>query len=300
MLGDGHAGFGGRVGETHQEQSRQRPDRPNNLSEAVPKEVASHSTCWAKAGPPRQKLDHQESTIERWHHIHGMLGQGVGLLECARRLHLSLNTVKRYARASEPDRLRRAPQYRACLVDPYRDHLRRRREEDPAVPVQHLFGEIRRLGYTGSLNLLYKYINQGRLDSDREAVSPKAFSELLLAHPDRLTPEERRTLTDLTAACPEMARLADHIRGFARRVEPSPGNAEALSAWITGVREDDLPHLHAFTRGLDQDRAAVDAALTMPFHNGGTEGVNTKSKLIKRQMYGRAGFPLLRHRILLQ
>ncbi len=44
---------------------------------------------------------------------------------------------------------------------------------------------------------------------------------------------------------------------------------------------------------------AVDAALTLPHHNGGTEGVNYKTKLIKRQMYGRASFPLLRHRILL-
>ena len=37
----------------------------------------------------------------------------------------------------------------------------------------------------------------------------------------------------------------------------------------------------------------------MPHHNGRTEGVNTKTKMIKRQMYGRAGFTLLRHRILL-
>jgi hypothetical protein len=58
-------------------------------------------------------------------------------------------------------------------------------------------------------------------------------------------------------------------------------------------------HLHTFTRGLGLDRDAVNAALTHPFHNGGTEGVNTKTKLIKRQMYGRAGFALLRHRILL-
>ncbi|GGU04909.1 hypothetical protein GCM10010177_75320 [Actinomadura citrea] len=48
---------------------------------------------------------------------------------------------------------------------------------------------------------------------------------------------------------------------------------------------------------LDQD--AVRAALTSDYHNGETEGVNTKTKLIKRQMYGRAGFRLLRHRILL-
>lgn len=94
--------------------------------------------------------------------------------------------------------------------------------------------------------------------------------------------------------------MADHIRSFAPLLDPAPGNIEALTAWITGVRGDDLPHLHAFARGLDRDRAAVDAALTLPFHNGGTEGVNTKSKLIKRQMYGRAGFELLRRRILLQ
>ncbi len=50
---------------------------------------------------------------------------------------------------------------------------------------------------------------------------------------------------------------------------------------------------------LDLDIQAVTAALTMPHHNGRTEGVNTRTKMIKRQMYGRAGFELLRHRILL-
>ncbi len=38
----------------------------------------------------------------------------------------------------------------------------------------------------------------------------------------------------------------------------------------------DLPHLHTFTRGLGLNRNAVNAALTYPFHNGGTQGVNTK------------------------
>jgi transposase len=65
-----------------------------------------------------------------------------------------------------------------------------------------------------------------------------------------------------------------------------------LNAWP-------LKASHAFTRGLDLDIQAATAALTLPFHNGRTEGVNTKTKHIKRQMYGRAGFVLLRHRILL-
>ncbi|WP_203787728.1 transposase, partial [Longispora fulva] len=80
---------------------------------------------------------------------------------------------------------------------------------------------------------------------------------------------------------------------------PATGNADLLDGWIARARGADLPHLHAFTRGLDFDRQAVQAAVTLPFHNGGTEGVNTKTKRIMRQMHGRAGFALLRHRILL-
>ena len=57
--------------------------------------------------------------------------------------------------------------------------------------------------------------------------------------------------------------------------------------------------MHAFTHRPGLDLAAVTAAVTLPFHNGRTEGVNTKTKMIKRQMHGRAGFTLLRHRILL-
>jgi transposase len=96
-----------------------------------------------------------------------------------------------------------------------------------------------------------------------------------------------------------MIDLAGLVRTFADLLRPREDNGHRLDAWITTARHADLPHLHAFSRGLDQDRDAVRAAVTMPFHNGGTEGVNTKTKRIMRQMHGRAGFALLRHRILL-
>lgn len=57
--------------------------------------------------------------------------------------------------------------------------------------------------------------------------------------------------------------------------------------------------MHSFVRGLIEDFDAVRAALSTPHHNGRAEGVNTRTKMIKRQIYGRAGFYLLRHRILL-
>ncbi|MER5689800.1 ISL3 family transposase, partial [Streptomyces sp. NPDC002205] len=61
-----------------------------------------------------------------------------------------------------------------------------------------------------------------------------------------------------------------------------------------------LPYLHGFVNGLELDRSADDAGLTLPHHNGRTEGVNTRTKRIMRQIHGRAGFALLRHRILLR
>ena len=268
------------------------------LAEAVRKEVAAHCACWAK-GMPLQEGKRAATTAERWQQVHELRSRNVGLLECSRRLGLSMNTVKRYDRTSEPERLQRVPKYRPTLVDPYRDYLRKRRAEEPGVPVQYLLSEIRERGYQGSSNLLVRYINQGRLDSDRPHLSPRRAARILLTRPDRLTGGQAETRARLQAACPEMTALASLISSFAEMLAPARENEAGLQRWITSVREADLPFLHSFTRGLDLDIQAVTAALTLPFHNGRTEGVNTKTKMIKRQMYGRAGFTLLRHRILL-
>lgn len=129
------------------------------------------------------------TTLERRHQIHDLLDQGVGLLECSSRLQPALNTIKRYARADRPERMLRVPKYRASLVDPYREHLRKRQADDPAVPAQHLFEEIKTLGFTGCLNLLHQYINQGRADADRSHVSARRFTRMLLTRPDNLKAE---------------------------------------------------------------------------------------------------------------
>ncbi|MEU2289050.1 ISL3 family transposase [Streptomyces sp. NPDC013178] len=272
----------------------------HNLCEAALSEVKAHSTCWAAVlDAPLYDGPRAQTTLERWHQVHSLLEKGVGLLECARRLQLALNTVKRYARADRPERMLRVPKYRASLVDPYREHLRKHRVEDPGVPVQHLFEEIKALGFTGCLNLLHKYINQGRADADRSHISPRRFARMILTRPDNLKTEHHDLLARLTAACPEMTQLAAGIRGFAKLLTPCDGNADGLSRWIIQVRATDLPYLHSFSRGLERDRDAVIAALTLPYSNGPTEGVNAKTKRIARQMHGRAGFTLLRHRILL-
>ena len=150
------------------------------------------------------------------------------------------------------------------------------------------------------MNLLYRYITQGRVEADRPHLSPRRVSPAP-AHPARRPQRQPagHCSAELTAACPEMTSLASAGR-LLRRPAPARsrqrGQAQGLGQ---AARASDLPDIHAFTRGLDLDPQAVTAAVTLPFHNGRTEGVNTKTKMIKRQMYGRAGFTLLRHRILL-
>ncbi len=199
----------------------------------------------------------------------------------------------------EPSGLRIAPAYRPSLLDPYREHLHRRRNEQPGVPVLHLFHEIKELGYTGSLNNLHKYLNQGRAERDRPVTTPRRAARLLLTAPQNLRPKQTSLLEKITSACPEMTELSDLVRDFATLLAPAEGNDRTLTKWISAARAAALPHLHSFANGIELDRAAVNAGFTLPYHNGRTEGVNTRTKRIMRQMHGRAGFDLLRHRILL-
>ena len=78
------------------------------------------------------------------------------------------------------------------MVEPYRDHLRARRAADPAVPVWQLLAEIREQGYPGSMNLLYRYITQGRVEADRPHLSPRRVTRLLLTRPTFSATASRR------------------------------------------------------------------------------------------------------------
>jgi hypothetical protein len=221
----------------------------------------------------------------------------VGLLECARRLGWALNTVKRYARAAAAEHLARPPRYGRTLVDPYRDHLRRRLAAQPDVAVTRLLAEIRELGYTGSANLLVRYLDQGRAATERAVPAPRRLVSWIMTRPADLPEPDRAHLDQLLGACPHLTVLTEHVRAFAGLLTDRRG-AE-LEGWMRAVEASDLPALHGFVRGLRKDLPAVIAGLSLPYSNGTAEGVNTKVKLLKRQIYGRAGFALLRRRILL-
>jgi len=71
-----------------------------------------------------------------------------------------------------------------------------------------------------------------------------------------------------------------------------------LDSWLSKVQASAIPELRRFAKGLERDKAAVLAGLTLSHSNGQVEGQVTRMKLIKRMMFGRAGFALLRQRVL--
>ena len=73
----------------------------------------------------------------------------------------------------------------------------------------------------------------------------------------------------------------------------------ALDDWLTAVEADDQPQLRSFANGIRRDQQAVTAGLALRGSSAAMEGNVNKIKMIKRQMYGRAGFALLRKRVLL-
>jgi transposase len=273
----------------------------HNLAAAVEKTVAAHAACWRATPPQAVPGSRNERVLQRHAAVHESLEAGVGLCETGRRLGLALNTVKRYASVTDPDQLIRPPQYRRCLVDPFRDHLRARRAAG-AVATTTLLAEIRRMGYTGSPNLLVRYLEQGRAEESLADPSIRRLTSWIMTDPAHLADAPGTHRDKLTAVCPEMTALSGHVAAFAKLLahhEHPVGAHAALQEWIEAVAADDLPALHGFVRGMEKDRNAVQSGLDLPYSNGATEGINNKTKLLKRQTYGRAGFALLRQRILL-
>jgi transposase len=74
--------------------------------------------------------------------------------------------------------------------------------------------------------------------------------------------------------------------------------AEQLEAWLKICAESGIPEISAFAQGGWRDFEAVKAAFQFPYSNGPTEGLINRLKLLKRSMYGRGRFRLLRHRML--
>jgi len=178
-----------------------------------------------------------------------------------------------------------------------------RRERNAA----QLHREIRERGYPGSASMVRAYVAHLRTTtadgtparSRKEtalAVSPRALRWLLSRQRKDLDQEEQSRLDQLLSLSPQVETLYVLLQAFLKMV--SERKHQDLRSWMGQAIESGIPELGSFVNGIERDDDAVHAALRLPWSQGITEGKVNKLKTLKRVMYGRAGFPLLRHRLL--
>lgn len=289
-----------------------------NLAKAVEKCVAAHRCCLAEpapaapdapeppegaAGPTAPEPGGKFAERARRHHalVHELRAEGRGLREIARHLGWGLHTVQRYDRAATWQELvdGRWQAKRPSKLDPFKPYLDQHAGQGHGS-FTRLFRQIRELGYDGSYSVVRNYLDRTRPEKAPLGQAPPTVRDVtnwLCRRPDTLTEDQRPRLKAILDRCPELQAASAHIRAFATMITELTG--QDLPQWMAATREAGLPGISSFAKGLEQDLDAVTNGLTMPWSSGPVEGRVNHIKMIKRQMFGRAGLPLLRKRVLL-
>jgi len=284
----------------------------------TPKMVAEEQTDTPQklTRTEQEKLARRERRQERYETVRQQWQQGLSIRKIARRLRLSRATVRKYIEAET------CPMYpegvtRGSKLTPYMSYVRQSWEAG-CHNTSQIWCELRKLGFDGSRGLVARWAARERVKlpslhtegpqscvafgpkpaPKSEAVpwSPSRAAWLLIKPEDDLTLEDRQALERMKRTDEDVAEAYSLGQRFIHMIrEHQP---DALLPWLEDVSRSGMDTLKGFACGIQQDLAAVRNALSLPWSNGQTEGQVNRLKFIKRQMYGRASFDLLRKRVL--
>jgi transposase len=319
-------------------QARQTADRwhlLHNLTEALQRIVARHQSALrqavqavpleANAGSPppptsapsasqrtRRRQASTDRRQQRFDEVQRLQATGASVSAIEAELGIHRQTVRRYLRASGPPgdyRGRRRSQ--VARFDAYLRERWAAGEEN----VSALWRELRARGFTGGRTTVQDYVAgwrtvpgrrgyavrgptspAGTPPPDRRMPSARQVTWWLLTDHADLEPGQRAIVAHLLQVAPAVQAAAELARQFGGLVRER--RAADLNPWLETAIASGVPELVGTAESLRQDQAAVEAGLTLPYSNGQTEGQVTRIKLLKRQMYGRANFDLLRIRVL--
>ena len=261
-------------------------------------------------GPPKKNPKHaQESQAKReerlaqYQQVVALRKQGFSQTAIAAQVGVAHATVSRWlSNGTFPEH--KSPQRRTRL-DPHLKAVTERWEAG-CHNIAQLHRELVAAGHTLTYRNVYRqlvrYLPEGRkkFASSRQLPRATVLARdavfLLLRRSEDLLTEDQETLALLRSLHPEVEQTYELVQQFTQMLRTRTG--EQLDAWLEQVRASQIRELQGFVAGVERDKKAVKAGLTLPQSNGMVEGKVTKLKLVKRMGYGRAGFPLLRQRVL--
>lgn len=261
----------------------------------------------------RHRLDREPSKDrtrkamrERFEQVHALAAEGLSKNAIAQRLGLNRKTVYTYLGMETPPERRHASRQGSALA-PYQGYILRRWQQG-CRNGREVWREVQAQGYGGAYQNVARimaYLRRRQRLGDTSPLAPTGLTPrhavgLVLLRPDDRTVEERQTVKQLKTLDPSIRQAVALLEGFLQVVREGPYEhpREQLDPWIAEAAGSGLPEFTAFVTKLCQDLDAVLAGLQLPRSQGQTEGQINKLKSIKRSMYGRANFDLLKQRIL--
>jgi transposase len=249
------------------------------------------------AKPLSAQQQKRERRLVRYQAVMEQIRQGVSKSEAARNCGLGRRTVRRWVSASEFPERKHA--YRPTMVDQHREYLEQRWKQGCHNAAQ-LWRELQERGFKGQAPIVRTWIQRHYNSQSSEEKQKPSSSKLSRASPRQTAwlllkePEDARPyLEELCSKSPEVATLASLAREFGRIIRKRD-----VDAWPKWCQDAKSSLLSTFAKSLCRDEAAVLAALQQPWSNGPVEGNIHRLKLIKRSMYGRGKFDLLRIRVI--
>lgn len=277
------------------------PPAPANSSPPSEPPVANQASADSPTVQQSLPQKRRQRRLERYQLVVELYHKGLSKKAIARELNIERKTVRRWLRSDQfPER--KPPSGRRQQVATHGDYLQQRWKEG-CHNATRLFQEIRELGYQGSRQMVSSFVSPWRKTSrpsakttTPERVAPKQAAILVTRAPDKMTAEQQALFDRLVIQCPDLMRLRSLALDFREALGGHDG--KALLRWINHAKHCEFGPLVRFGYGLQKDIAAVTAAVETNWSNGQVEGQINRLKAIKRQMYGRAGFGLLRARVL--
>ncbi len=287
--------------ELSQEKAEEQQNSSTTHSPAVPGNGGGHSETVETASATTAS-DQPAPTEKRYGHykeVKRLRQQGHSAKGIARHLGISRNTVRKYLRQGSFVPKTRVK--RSNLIQ-YEDYLRKRWGEGETC-LYTLYKEIKSMGYDGSYPTLTvfmaAYPKASRIPALPPAQKGATFSSRSLSiafcQKDDEWDEDQKPLLNKLLQKSDLLRQARNLcLEFKTMMEQKKGTE--LENWCQKASQ--LNNFKGFVRGIRQDFQAVRQAMSSVWSNGQTEGQVNRIKNLKRQMYGKAGFQLLRLRVL--
>lgn len=243
---------------------------------------------------------------QRFAELKILQAEGHSIKGIAGRLGMHRQTVKKYM---EMQALSRRSHGERKMLEQYFPYINRRMEEAPALYLKTLWNELKQLGYQGAYTtlseaLIYYDIRIGKKASKSKFpqrtgsfFKPSQAAMLFIAAKDKLGRIQLKMIDDLRSKSDELRTTYALAEAFRQMMTNKLG--DQLKHWIDRARASGIREMAAFATGLLTDYQAIRNAMSLHWSNGPVEGNVNKLKTIKRQMYGRAGFDLLKKRLVL-